>query len=105
MKIPTGLLAVMWLLWGCAGPGPKADAQPFIYVHGEFKNPGQYPWTNGMTLRDAISAAGGFTDFAYERIRLVHPDGSSQFFKWSATHPLTNNAILRPGDSVINPRQ
>jgi protein involved in polysaccharide export with SLBB domain len=58
-----------------------------------------------MTLKDAISAAGGFTDFAYERIRLQHLDGSRQLFKWSAEHPLTNNAILRPGDNVINPRQ
>lgn len=105
MNRAVGLLAVVWLICGCVGPGPKADAAPFVYVQGEFKNPGQYAWTNGMTVMDAISAAGGFTDFADERIRLVHLDGSSQVFKWSATHPLTNNPVLRPGDNVVNPRQ
>jgi protein involved in polysaccharide export with SLBB domain len=105
MKMAIGLLALPSLLCGCVGPVHKTDAPPFIYVHGEFNNPGQYTWTNGMTIMDAISAAGGFTDFAHERIRLVHSDGSSQFFKWSATHPLTNTIVLRPGDSVVNPRQ
>lgn len=48
------------------GPPP-----PTIFVGGEFKNPvGRYPWINGMTLKDAIDAAGGLTDFARHRIWL-----------------------------------
>lgn len=76
-----------------------------IYVGGEFKKPGVYPWTNGMTLQDAFAAAGGFTEFAVHRIWLRHSDGSSDRFRWSSARPLTNNPTLRPGDSVINPRE
>jgi hypothetical protein len=58
-----------------------------------------------MTLRDAFSAAGGFTQFAWERIYLQHWDGTVEKFRWSSEKPLTNNPALRPGDRVINPRQ
>lgn len=78
---------------------------PFIYVRGEFRAPGPYPWTNGMTLKDSFAAAGGFTDFAVPRVRLEHWDGSSQRYQWSSTQPLTNNPVLKPGDKVINLRE
>ena len=85
-----------------APPGP---APLLVYVSGEFKKPGCYAWTSGMTLKDAIAAAGGFTEFAWERIRLQHWDGSSERFRWSGKRPLANNPPLKPGDKVINPRQ
>jgi len=78
--------------------------QPLIYVEGEFKNPGVYPWTNGMSLQDAFAAADGFTVFALKWIILRHPDGSKEQYKWSTKRPLTDNPALRPGDSVSNPR-
>jgi len=84
---------------------PRGDPPLFIFVGGEFRNPGQFAWTNGMTLKDSIAAAGGFTDFAVSRIHLQHWDGSSERYKWNAKRPLTNNPALRPGDAVINPRQ
>ncbi|HEX7776618.1 MAG TPA: polysaccharide biosynthesis/export family protein [Parvibaculum sp.] len=34
--------------------------RPF-YIVGEVKNPGNYPYTNGMTVINAIAMAGGFT--------------------------------------------
>jgi len=76
-----------------------------VYVSGEFHKPGVYTWTNGMTLKDAFTAAGGFTEFAWQRILLRHYDGSVERFRWSGKQPLTNNPALRPGDSVMNPRQ
>lgn len=90
-------------------PQPRmasGDGQPpFIYVHGEFKSPGRYDWTNGMTLKDAIAAAGGFTEFAWPRIVIQHPDSSKQQYKWSSARPLRNNPALKPGDKVWNPRR
>ncbi|WP_169775847.1 polysaccharide biosynthesis/export family protein, partial [Escherichia coli] len=34
--------------------------RPF-YIYGEVGNPGQYPYTNGMTVLNAIAVAGGYT--------------------------------------------
>jgi polysaccharide export outer membrane protein len=40
-----------------------AEARPF-YIQGEVVNSGQYPFVHGMTVRAAISTAGGFSDTA-----------------------------------------
>ncbi|OYU77552.1 MAG: hypothetical protein CFE32_05175 [Alphaproteobacteria bacterium PA3] len=47
---------------------PRVSAEilnfrPF-YVLGEVKNPGEYPYTSGLTLLNAIAQAGGFTPLA-----------------------------------------
>jgi protein involved in polysaccharide export with SLBB domain len=82
------------------------DPPPFIYVRGEFINPGRYMWTNGMTLKDAIAMAGGLTRLAWERILVRHWDGSSsKRYSWDSKHLLKFNPDLEPGDSVINLRQ
>jgi protein involved in polysaccharide export with SLBB domain len=77
----------------------------FVYVDGAFRNPGRYAWTNGMRLKDAIEAAGGFTEFSNHRIKLIHWDGISQRFRLRGDWFLTNNPVLKPGDSVLNPRE
>jgi hypothetical protein len=121
MKAPPLLVVTACLLYGCSSSELAKNTQPgfpelppeapqrgpaplLVYVSGEFCKPGPYTWTNGMTLKDAFSAAGGFTEFAWERIHLHHYDGSVERFSWSEKRPLTNNPALRPGDSVINPR-
>src|SRR4051812_25028888 len=62
-------------------PAPRGEPPAFVYVSGEFTNPGRYSWTNGMTLKDAIEAAGGFTDFAVRRITLRHWNDSVERFR------------------------
>ena len=43
-----------------------------VYVFGEVRNPGQYPIRSGMTVLQALSLAGGATEFAaLNRIRIV----------------------------------
>lgn len=84
---------------------PRGEAPAIIYVDGEFRKPGAYTWTNGMTLKDAIATAGGFTDFAMSGVRLVHWDGTIERYKGSAKRPLSNNPMLKPGDRVISPRE
>ncbi len=87
-----------------AGGANRGEVPSWVYVAGEFKYPGRYIWTNGMTLHDGIAIAGGFTKFAPPRIRLERWDGSVESYKWRAGQPLTNNPVLRPGDKLINPR-
>src|SRR4051794_16621786 len=83
-----------------APPAPRGAALTFIFTSGEFKNPGRFAWTNGMTLKDGIDAAGGFTDFAWLRITLQHWDGSVERYNVRSNWFLTNNPALRPGDQI-----
>lgn len=78
---------------------------PVVYVDGDFKNPGRYSWTNGMTLKDAIEAAGGFTEFASRRGKVIHLDGRSEIFRLRGDWTRTNNPPVRPGDRIYNPRE
>ncbi len=70
------------------------------YLDGEFRNPGRYPWTDGMTLKDAIATAGGFNDFAGTRLRLNHVDGTGERYKVRGNW-LTNNPTLKRGDCIL----
>jgi polysaccharide biosynthesis/export protein len=36
------------------------DYRPY-YILGEVNKPGQYPFANGLTIEQAVAAAGGFT--------------------------------------------
>jgi polysaccharide biosynthesis/export protein VpsN len=87
-------------------PIPASDApptQPYIYISREVKRPGLYTWSRGMTLTDAISSAGGFTEFAGQsRIRVFHKDHSiagvydyDRILKHKTRDPL-----LEPGDYI-----
>jgi hypothetical protein len=83
---------------------PRGEAPPFVFVGGEFRNPGRYTWTNGMTLKEGMDAAGGLTDFATRPLRLTHWDGSVAQFRLGVGRILTNNPPLKPGDSIMSPR-
>jgi protein involved in polysaccharide export with SLBB domain len=117
MKIAAISVVGIFLAAGCSSPKPEAPSAslrpqaqldpsqpPYIYVNGDFRIPGQYAWTNGMTLQDAISAAHGFTDFAPRGLRIRHSDGSLDFYKLDSKMHLTNNPPVLPGDNILSPR-
>lgn len=68
-----------------------------IFVSGEVRNPGAYPFSPGTTVRQAISLAGGFTDRASEgKIRIVRDvDGKTREIKVGLDDP------VQPGDSIV----
>lgn len=79
----------------------------FYYVDGEVKAPGQRPYTGPITVTKAITAAGGFTDFASKgRIRLTHPDGTQLKVNWGKVqdHPELDPPVF-PNDKVYVPRR
>lgn len=51
------------------------NARPF-YVLGEVKNPGSYPYVEGMTVLNAVAIAGGFTYRAREEDFYITRSGS-----------------------------
>ena len=67
-----------------------------IFILGEVKNPGQYPYEPGMTMLTAVSVAGGFT------YRGVKDYGS--VVRLENGHPqegiINRQGIVQPGDVI-----
>jgi len=116
MKTSTLLLVGLVAAAGCSTSKPQAhqaslypqsqpdgSQPPYIYVDGEVKFPGEYHWTNGMTLQDAVKLAGGFTDFAPRTLRVTH-NGSLTAYRLGPGRSITNNPPVYPGDQIYSPR-
>ena len=50
--------------------------KPSVYVGGQVQKPGHYPWFHGMTVVDAINAAGGRTVSSGYQIQISRTDGT-----------------------------
>lgn len=73
--------------------------RPF-YIFGEVDKAGQYPYTNGMTVLNAIAVAGGYTYRANtERVFITRGDGSEQ------AYPASQAVKVLPGDVVRVPER
>jgi polysaccharide export outer membrane protein len=70
---------------------------PRIFVSGEVRNPGAYAFAPGMTVRQAISLAGGFTEHASAgRLRVVRQDdGKPHEIK------VKIDDAVKPGDTLV----
>ncbi|MDX5330581.1 MAG: polysaccharide export protein [Caulobacteraceae bacterium] len=69
--------------------------RPF-YILGEVENPGEYPYTNGLSVLNAVATAGGFTYRANNRrvfIKRADDDEEREF-------PLTPMTPVAPGDTI-----
>jgi polysaccharide biosynthesis/export protein len=68
-----------------------------IFVSGEVRNPGAFPFTSGLTIRQAIALAGGFTpDASTKNARVVRPvNGQSETLKLKLDEP------IQPGDTIV----
>lgn len=81
-----------------------------VYILGEVTRPGAYPLLPQMTLLQAISSAGGFTQFANQkRIYLLRQENGKQ-----ERHPFNyrdaingknsdQNLVLKAGDQIVVP--
>lgn len=81
-----------------------------IYVLGEINRPGAYPLLPDMTVLQALSSAGGFTQFANQKQIYVlrNEDGKQAKLPFNykdviqAKRP-EQNIVLRPGDTIVVP--
>jgi polysaccharide export outer membrane protein len=72
-----------------------SQAPPF-YVSGEVRNAGAFPFTPGLTVRQAISMAGGFSPDASSNLRVVRAlNGKSVGLKITLDDP------VQPGDTIV----
>jgi polysaccharide export outer membrane protein len=74
--------------------------RPF-YILGEVVKPGQYAYTTGLTVFNAVATAGGFTYRANTRKVLIKRanDGGEQ------AYPLTSQTTIAPGDTIRIPER
>lgn len=81
-----------------------------ISVFGQVRNPGTLAFTEGMTIVEAVSRAGGFTQMARKNaVTVTRPAGDE---KQSFTVPVESIAkgkadqfFMRPGDTVFVPER
>ena len=67
-----------------------------FYVNGMVEKPGGYPFSPGLTVRKAVSIAGGFKErAARDKMSVIHDDDPKQ-----TPHKVDLNTALLPGDIV-----
>lgn len=81
-----------------------------VSVFGQVRKPGTLPFVDGMTVVEAISQAGGFTEMARKNAVTVTRKGGPNSKKF--TVPVESigegkaaNFFMRPGDTIFVPRR
>jgi polysaccharide export outer membrane protein len=72
-----------------------------IYIRGEVKQPGQFPYAPGLTIGDAVALAGGYTYRANESVAYVRSAASAQELE----RPLRTDVPVAPGDNIRIPER
>ncbi|HEY3490813.1 MAG TPA: polysaccharide biosynthesis/export family protein [Candidatus Deferrimicrobiaceae bacterium] len=82
---------------------------PKLYVIGSVAKPGPYPLRGETSVLQALSAAGGFTQFASPRsIKLIRGSGLKQEVRKINYYKIIDeggegNYLLKPGDTIVIP--
>ena len=67
-----------------------------FFINGQVEKPGGYPYIPGLTVRKAISLAGGFKERASkEKIFVIRDDDRSQ-----TPRRVDQNTVVKPGDII-----
>ena len=81
-----------------------------VYVLGEVPRPGAYPLLPNMTVLQAISSCGGFTEYANpKKVYVLRTEnGTQRKYKFNYKEVLkgehiSQNIALRPGDTIVVP--
>lgn len=66
------------------------------YILGEVNRPGEYPYTSGLTVLNAVAASGGFTYRANKKVVYIKSVDSAE----EQAFQLTTSTVVRPGDTL-----
>jgi len=79
----------------------------WYYVYGEVRAPNRQIYTSRLTVLQAITSAGGFTDFANKKkVKLTRVDGRSQIINCVKAQSEPNlDPEVYPGDTIHVPRR
>ena len=88
----------------------KESRSQVIYSIGKVTKPGPYPLAPGMTAMQALSAAGGFAEWADPKnILIVRKEGGKEiqlrfnYKEFTSGENLQQNILLAPGDTIVVP--
>jgi protein involved in polysaccharide export with SLBB domain len=74
--------------------------RPF-YIQGEVKNGGEYPYSNGLLVRDAVAKAGGYTyRAASDHLYIRHANEHAE-----QRYSLDGTVHVQPGDNIRVPER
>ncbi len=85
-----------------------APAERFFYVSGDVEKPDRHPYLGKLTLTQAITAAGDFTDFANKTsILITRTDGRvlRGHYPKALDNPTVYDIKILPGDKIHVPRR
>ncbi|MCI4643747.1 MAG: polysaccharide export protein [Hyphomonadaceae bacterium] len=79
-------------------PRVSAEVTSFrpFYILGEVNRPDEYAYTSGLTVMNAVAAAGGFTYRANRKDVFIRSEGEPQERRVT----LTTTTQVRPGDTI-----
>lgn len=66
------------------------------YILGEVTRPGEYPFTSGLNVFNAVATAGGFTNLANQTRVMIKRQGETTETEHSLLSPVT----VEPGDTI-----
>jgi polysaccharide export outer membrane protein len=69
--------------------------RPF-YILGEVNKPGEYPYSNGITVVNAVALASGFSYRANQKKVFIRHAGATS----EEEVPLTSTTMVAPGDTI-----
>lgn len=79
---------------------PKVSAEVLNYrpffILGEVQKPGQYPYTSGLTVLNAVATAGGFTYRANRGRVYIKTNSQAE----ERAYPLEGTTPVAPGDTI-----
>ena len=88
----------------------KESRSQMIYTIGKVARPGPYSLTSSMTIVQALSTAGGFTEWADQKnIVIVRRQAGREiqipfnYKEFTSGQNLERNILLQPGDTIVVP--
>jgi len=79
---------------------PRVSAQVLnyrpYYILGEVTASGEYPYTDGLTVLNAVATAGGFTYRARRNVVFIKRAGEEEFVQME----LSASTLVQPGDTI-----
>jgi protein involved in polysaccharide export with SLBB domain len=72
-------------------------AKGAFYILGEVNRPGEYPFSDGLTVLNAVATAQGFTYRANETRVVIQRAGETE----GREHRLTPGLLVGPGDTIV----
>jgi protein involved in polysaccharide export with SLBB domain len=76
------------------------NAARTVFVGGNVRAPSRVPWSNDLTVISAINSAGGVSEFAGDKIRLIRGGKYEVYSRKSLTRDPANDPKVLPGDQI-----